>query len=127
MTSAEKLKIWFGPSGARVVLLGAAVLVAIVIVGYGALLVVDALRAGFPWRALLFGVLGLLVFALWLRIVRARWRQLRPLPTPLESAGEPTGIWGVGGPGVRMPGSTGNYKVDRRAPAEDDTEGGTGP
>jgi len=127
MTTAEKLKNWFGPAGARIVLLVAAVLLVAVIVGCGALIVVEALRAGLPWRALLSGVLDLLALILWLRIVRTRWRQLRALPAPPDSAGEPSGIWGVGGPGVRVPGGTGNFKIDRRKAADDDTESGTGP
>jgi hypothetical protein len=127
MTFAEKLKIWFGPGGARVVLLVAAVLVAAVIAGCGAFIVIRAMRAALPWRALLSGVLALLALGVWLRIVRTRWRQLRASPTQLESAGEPTGIWGVGGPGVRVPGGTGKFRLDRRAPPDDDTEGGTEP
>ncbi|HMD59766.1 MAG TPA: hypothetical protein VKG66_08275 [Steroidobacteraceae bacterium] len=126
MSTLEKLKIWFGPVGARIVLLVAAVLLAAVIVICGALIVLEAMRAGLPWRALLCGVLDLLALGLWLRIVRTRWRQLRALPPP-DSVGEPTGIWGVGGPGVRVPGSTGKFRIDRRAAADDDTEGGTGP
>jgi len=89
--------------------------------------VVEALRAGMPWRALLSGVLDLLALGLWLRMVRTRWRQLRALPAPPDAAGESTGIWGVGGPGVRVPGGTGNFRFDRRRAADDDTEGGTGP
>jgi len=127
MTSAEKLKDWFGPAGARIVLLLAAVLLAAVIAGYGLVVVVEALRAGMPWRALLSGVLDLLALGLWLRMVRTRWRQLRALPAPPDAAGESTGIWGVGGPGVRVPGGTGNFRFDRRRAADDDTEGGTGP
>ena len=127
MTTAEKLKDWFGPTGARMVLLVVAVLLAAVIAGYGALIAIEALRAGLPLRALLSGVLDLLALGLWLRIVRTHWRQLRALPASPDSAGEPTGIWGVGGPGVRVPGGTGNFRIDRRKAADDDTEGGTGP
>jgi hypothetical protein len=127
MSTAEKLKDWFGPAGARIVLLVAAVLLAAVIAGNGALIVTEALRAGLPLRALLFGVLALLALGLWLRMVRTRWRQLRALPASPDNAGEPTGIWGVGGPGVRVPGGTGNFRIDRRKAADDDTEGGTGP
>ncbi len=127
MSTAEKLQIWFGPAGARIVLLVAAVLLAAVIVGDGTLIVIEALRAGLPWWALLWGVLDLLALGLWLRIVRTRWRQLRELPAPPDSAGDPTGIWGVGGPGVRVPGGTGNFKFDRRKAADDETESGTGP
>ncbi|HEX9138446.1 MAG TPA: hypothetical protein VF848_01555 [Steroidobacteraceae bacterium] len=127
MTTAEILQRWFGPGGARIVLLVAAVLLAAVILGYGVLIVLEALRAGMPWRALLSGVLDLLALGYWLRIARTQWRQLRPLSPPPDSAGEPTGIWGVGGPSVRVPGGTGKFRVDRRRPADDDTESGTGP
>lgn len=126
MSTAEKLKDWFGPAGARIVLLVAAVLLAAVIVGYGALIVIEALRAGLAWRALLWGVLDLLALGLWLWMVRTCWRQLQTLPAPPDS-GEPTGIWGVGGPGVRVPGGTGKFRLDRRKAADDDTESGTGP
>jgi hypothetical protein len=127
MSTAEKLKDWFGPAGARIVLLAAAVLLAAVIAGYGTLIVIEALRAGLPWRALLSGVLDLLALGLWLRMVRTPWRQLRALPASADIAGDATGIWGVGGPGVRVPGGTGNFRIDRRKAADDDTEGGTGP
>jgi hypothetical protein len=127
MSTAEKLKDWFGPAGARIVLLVAAVLLAAIIVADGTLIVVEALRAGLPWWALLWGVLDLLALGFWLRIVRTRWRQLSELLAPPDSAGEPTGIWGVGGPGVRVPGGTGKFKFDRRKAADDETESGTGP
>jgi hypothetical protein len=127
MTTAEKLATWFGPGGARIVLLVAAALLVAVIVGCGALIVIEALREGMSWRALLSGMLDLLALGVWLRIVRTQWRRLRALPAAPEGAGEPTGIWGVGGPGVRVPGGTGKFRLDRRAPADDDTESGTGP
>jgi hypothetical protein len=127
MTTAEKLAGWFGPGGARIVLLAAAVLLVAVIAGCGAFIVVESLRQGMSWWALLAGVLDLLALGLWLRIARTQWRRLRALQGPLENAGEPTGIWGVGGPGVRVPGGTGKFRLDRRAPPDDDTEGGTGP
>jgi hypothetical protein len=109
----------WGPRRARLVLIVLTVL-------YLALLLAVALLAAhdLPWarrlRTVLIVVLALSALWLWLRVVRNQWGQLRVLSgTAPES--EETGIWGVGGPGIRTPGTTGITRVlrERRRRPED--------
>ena len=51
----------------------------------------------------------LLALLLWLRVVRNRWLSLRITAVSAPPASEETGIWGVGGPGMRNPGATGIF------------------
>jgi len=83
---------------------------------------------GPPWqrrlRTVLIVVLALVALWAWLRIVRLQWGRLR-VSTPAASETEESGIWGVGGPGIRTPGSTGITRIarERRRPPEDPGEG----
>jgi hypothetical protein len=73
----------------------------------GALLMVDALHGDRKLAASATGVLSLIALGLWMRVVRNRWLLLRlhsPIGVP---SSEETGIWGVGGPGMRNPTMTG--------------------
>jgi hypothetical protein len=99
----------WGPQRARRVLLVLAILSLLIIVAVSALLVLDGLRHERKLQAIGTAVLALMAIVLWLRVVRTRWLSLQvqtfapPYPT------EETGVWGVGGPGMRTPGATGIY------------------
>lgn len=97
----------------------ASVLYVAIVLGIAAVL----LSQGLPWerrlRAGLIGALALIALGLWLRLLRTQWARYRVAGgTGHES--EDTGIWGVGGPGMRTPGTTGLSRIvrDRRRPPD---------
>jgi hypothetical protein len=92
--------------GGRLTLLIVAVLSLLVIVGLGATLLLDALHSGRRPQALAIVVLSGIALLLGLRFVQQRWWLLRMTAALPPPASEETGIWGVGGPGMRMPGTT---------------------
>jgi len=60
------------------------------------------------------------------RVLRAQWAGLRVAGGSGQD-NEDTGIWGVGGPGMRTPGTTGLSRIipdRRRAPDGEDGENG---
>jgi hypothetical protein len=120
---AGVLERW-GPRRARQALVLATLLyVAIVLSAAGLLL-----SQGLPWerklRAALIGVLTLIALALWLRLLRTQWARYR-VTRGAGADSEDTGIWGVGGPGMRTPGTTGLSRIvrdRRRGPEADEGE-----
>jgi hypothetical protein len=99
----------WGPRRAKQVLLVLALLSLLIIVGAGALLVLDALRSERKLQAAAIAVLAVMAMVLWLRIVRNRWLSLQVQTLSPSPGNEETGVWGVGGPGMRTPGATGIY------------------
>jgi hypothetical protein len=87
----------------------------------GALLMVDALHFDRRLAASATGVLSLVALGLWLRIVRHRWLLLRIQGAPAIPANEETGIWGVGGPGMRNPTVTGIHVLPSPTRRSSDT------
>jgi hypothetical protein len=92
-----------------------------VLIGGGAgYAIVRALRAGLTLRALLIALGAVLLLLFLLRAMSLNRRATRAPgthPGDDPGAGEPTGVWGVGGPAMREPGTTGVYRgpgVDRR-------------
>jgi hypothetical protein len=116
-----------GARRARQVLVGATLLYVALLIAAAALL----LRRGEPWeRGLRAGLIGLLVLIalwLWVRLLRMQWARLRVQGADPGAASEDTGIWGVGGPGMRTPGSTGLTRMLPRRRAQDADEGGENP
>lgn len=98
-----------GPKRGRLLLLALAILSLLVIVTVSAWLVLDGLRHDRSVQAIGIGVLGLMAILLWMRIVRTRWLLLQVQNYVPPFASEETGVWGVGGPGMRTPGATGIY------------------
>jgi hypothetical protein len=108
-----------GPRRARQALILATAL-------YLALMVVAAtllLRLGETWerklRAGLIALLVLIALWLWIRLLRIQWARLRVETPGAEPENEDTGIWGVGGPGMRTPGTTGLTRIVPRRRAQD--------
>jgi hypothetical protein len=99
----------WGPRRAKYVVLTLALLSLIIIVGVGALLIIDALRAGRDLQAVGIAVLALIALLLWMRVARNRWASVSVQTIADAAASEETGVWGVGGPAMRTPGSTGIY------------------
>jgi hypothetical protein len=116
------LQRW-GPRRARQVLVLATALYVLVVLAVAALL----MSQGLPWerrlRAGLIGLLALIALWLWLRLLRRQWARLRVVSGDATPESEDTGIWGVGGPGMRTPGTTGLTRLlrdRRRAPGDED-------
>jgi protein-S-isoprenylcysteine O-methyltransferase Ste14 len=114
----------WGPRRARQALVLATVLYLAMMIAAAALL----MSQGLPWerklRAGLIGILALIALWLWLRVLRAQWARLRVVTEVNGQDNEDTGIWGVGGPGMRTPGTTGLSRIlpDRRR-AQDAEDG----
>jgi hypothetical protein len=123
MTGWPSLLERWGPRRARQALVLATALYLLLVIGVAALL----LSQGLPWerrlRAGLISILALVALWLWLRIVRTQWARLRVVSGGARPDSEDTGIWGVGGPGMRTPGTTGLTRIlrdRRRAPEAED-------
>ncbi|MGH8253704.1 MAG: hypothetical protein ACRES2_06660, partial [Steroidobacteraceae bacterium] len=89
--------------------------------GWAALSVGAAWRAGHYFKAFADAAIALLLVLLSLRIMAVNWRATRAdeaAPAVLPDGNDQTGIWGVGGPSMREPGSTGVFlsrrSTDRR-------------
>ena len=98
-----------GPRRAKQALLVLALLSLLIIVSAGLVLVLDALRDERRLQAAAIAVLAIMAILLWLRIVRNRWLSLQIQTLSPPASSEETGVWGVGGPGMRTPGATGIY------------------
>lgn len=116
------LERW-GPRRARQALVLATVLYVLLVLAAAALL----LSQGLPWerrvRVGLISILVLIALGLWLRLLRIQWARLRVVSGGATVDSEDTGIWGVGGPGMRTPGTTGLTRMlrdRRRAPNGED-------
>jgi hypothetical protein len=109
-----------GPRRARQALVVATALYVAMILGAAVLL----LRQADAWerrlRIGLVAVLALVALWLWLRLLREQWGRLRVESQGTQPESEDSGVWGVGGPGMRVPGNTGLTRILPRRRAEDD-------
>lgn len=107
----------FGSRGARLALVIVGVAFIGLICGWAAVSVSAAWRVGHHFKALADAAIALLLVLLSLRIMAVNWRATRERdaqPIVLPDGNEQTGIWGVGGPSMREPGSTGVF-LSRRS------------
>ncbi len=128
--SSDRITGWpsvlerWGPRRARQALVLATALYVLIVLAVAALL----LSQGVPWerrlRAALISVLALVALWLWLRILRRQWARLRVVSGSATAESDDSGIWGVGGPGMRTPGTTGLTRIvrDRRRGPEGEDE-----
>jgi hypothetical protein len=115
------------PRGVRVVLAGLGVLVMAVLAGWSLVGIVPMFQQGHPWLATFLAIVMMVLLSVSISVFVLYWRASdasgeRPV-VPADSAGDQTGIWGVGGPSMREPGSTGVWparRVDRRYEDRDD-------
>jgi hypothetical protein len=109
-----------GPRRARQALIIATALYLSIMIAAAALL----LRQGDAWerklRIGLVALLALIALWLWMRLLRSQWGLLRVETPGAESESEDSGVWGVGGPGMRVPGNTGLTPILPRRRAEDE-------
>jgi hypothetical protein len=92
--------------------------------GASAVLITHGLRAGLWLRPILVAAFAVLALGLWVRIWLINWRSLQSDWPPVRP--EDTGIWGVGGPGIRQPGATGVFPKAKIKTINDDEEPGGG-
>jgi len=115
----------WGARRSKQILLLVALLSLLIIMAAGGLLVLDAMRGERWMQAAGIGVLAVMAVLLWLRIVRDRWLLLQVQTLSASASSEETGVWGVGGPGMRTPGATGIYgplpreSIDSRSGKDD--------
>jgi hypothetical protein len=121
---AERL----GLRSARVAVLVSGLLFLILTTGWAAVQLLAAVRSGQGLRAVLIGAAALLTLAIWLRVMSVNWRANARGEAPDDAPPElsdATGVWGVGGPSMRDPGTTGNWQrplIDRRRHQGSDDE-----
>jgi len=110
-----------GQRSVRLLVLGSGIVFMVLVAGWGAVQVLQAIHTGQTARATLLGGGALVVLAAWLRIMAVNWRAAvsdEPDPPIMPAdADDGTGVWGVGGPAMREPGNTGTWprrNFDRR-------------
>jgi len=118
-TEPHRILQRFGARGARVALLGTGAVFVALLGAWSAYEISAALRAGLALRGILIGLGSLLLLLVALRAMSLNWWVTRVSDPPLAppDVSEQTGIWGVGGPSMREPGTTGVYRApiaDRR-------------
>jgi hypothetical protein len=110
----------------RLALLGLGLLVIAILEVFSVIGIVALFNQGYPLRAALLAMAPLLLLLLGARLIAVN-RQEADLGVGSGSkatdGNDQTGIWGVGGPSMREPGSTGVWparNVDRRYERRDD-------
>ncbi len=110
------------PRGKRLALVGLGLLFMAVLGALSVMGIVALFNQGHPLRAAFLAMAPLLLLLLGARIIALNW-QPADLSGPPTDGNDQTGNWGVGGPSMREPGSTGAWptrNVDRRYERRDD-------
>jgi hypothetical protein len=105
--------------GVRLVLVSSGAVFMALLAILAVMAIVPMLQQGHTLAGVLLALAALLVLLLAGRAIVINWHAVhRPAPPPSAPDGsDQTGIWGVGGPSMREPGSTGAWpmrNVDRR-------------
>ncbi len=124
-TEPPRILLRFGARGARVALVGSGALFIVLLGAWSAYEISAAMRAGLALRGIVIGLGSLLLLLVALRVMSLNWWVTRASDPPMTppDPNEQTGIWGVGGPSMREPGTTGVYRApvaDRRYESRDD-------
>ena len=115
-----------GPRGVRLVLVSSGVVFMALMGAWAVSTVIAMYQSGHPLRGAFLAMAALLLLLLTLRVIALNWRavgRLAEQPSALPDGSDQTGIWGVGGPSMREPGTTGAWpvrNVDRRYENRDD-------
>ena len=110
----------FGARGARLALVVSGLIFMILMGGWAVIETLSAWRLGHTLRGVLIGAVALLLIFLSQRILALNWRATRAAedrPALPPDGNDQSGVWGVGGPSMREPGSTGAWPIraiDRR-------------
>lgn len=114
------------PRGMRLALVAAGLFVIAVLGALSAMGIVALFGQGHPLRAAFLAMAPLLLLLLSVRIIALNWQagdRSAGTPSAPPDGNDQTGNWGVGGPSMREPGSTGVWparNVDRRYEQGDD-------
>ncbi len=113
------------PRGVRLLLVGCGLLVMAGLGAWSLMGIMALLQQGHPLRAAFLAVAPVLLVLVGARIIALSWQAPDPSAGPpgAPDANDQTGNWGVGGPSMREPGSTGVWparSVDRRYEQRDD-------
>lgn len=106
--------------GVRLALVSSAAVFILMLAILAAIQIVAMLEQGRTLNGLLLALAALLVLFFAGRVVAMNWHALHRAAQPpgiVPDGSDQTGIWGVGGPSMREPGSTGVWparRVDRR-------------
>jgi uncharacterized membrane protein len=115
-----------GPRGIRLILVSCGLLLLAVLGALSVLGISAMFNQGHPLRAGFLALAPVLLLLLGARIIALNWRPEDPnaeRPGASADGTDQTGNWGVGGPSMREPGSTGVWparKFDRRYEERDD-------
>ena len=115
-----------GPRGVRLALLSSGLVFMAVLAAWSVMRIIALYQQGNPLRAALLAMAALLLLLLSMRVIALNWRAMDPMaerPGAPTDGSDQTGNWGVGGPSMREPGSTGAWPVrdvDRRYEDGDD-------
>jgi hypothetical protein len=114
------------PRGVRLALVTCGLVVLAVLAALSVMGIITLFEQGHPLSAAFLAMAPLLLLLLGARIIALNWQgggsSTGPPNAPPEG-NDPTGNWGVGGPSMREPGSTGVWParhVDRRYEERDD-------
>ena len=114
------------PRGVRLALVSSGLVFMVVLGAWSVMGIIALFQQGNPLRAALLAAAALLLLLLSMRVIALNWRAVDPLaerPSVPADGSDQTGNWGVGGPSMREPGSTGVWPtrdVDRRYEDGDD-------
>ena len=114
------------PRGVRLALLSSGLVFMAVLGAWSVMGIIGVFQHGNSLRAALLAVVALLLLLLSMRAIALNWRAMDPMaerPGAPTDGSDQTGNWGVGGPSMREPGSTGAWPVrdvDRRYEDGDD-------
>jgi hypothetical protein len=109
-----------GPRGVRLILVSLGLIFMALLGALSVMGIMALFNAGHPLRAAFLAMAPLLLVLLGARIIAMNWQPTEPgaeRPAAPPDGTDQTGNWGVGGPSMREPGSTGVWptrKVDRR-------------
>jgi hypothetical protein len=109
-----------GPRGARLALLSSGLLFMALLGAWSVMGIMAMFEQGHPLRAATLAMALVLLLLLSLRIISVNWRAVDPAAEHSGASpdgNDQTGNWGVGGPSMREPGSTGVWparNIDRR-------------
>ena len=120
-----------GRRSMRLLVLASGMFCMVLVAGWTVVRIMILWRSDLGVRATLLGLALLLVFGVWLRVMSLNWQALgdaethaiEESPVTVPDPDDGTGIWGVGGPAMREPGSTGTWPrrvIDRRYDNNDD-------